>query len=41
MLHRQEEVQIELAVIRGDGEIFTDEGTTEVRAGERAYTSRG
>jgi len=41
MLRRQEELQIELAVIRGSGEIFTDEGTTEVRAGERAYASAG
>ena len=41
LLRRQEEVQLELAVIRGGGEIFTDEGTTEVRAGERAYASAG
>ena len=41
MLRRQEEVQIELAVIRGAGEILTEEGTTEVRAGERVYASAG
>ena len=35
------ELQLELAVIRGSGEIFTDQGTTAVRAGERAYASAG
>jgi hypothetical protein len=41
MLRRGDEVQLELAVIRGAGEIFTDEGATMVRAGERAYASAG
>jgi hypothetical protein len=41
MLRRGEEMQLELAVLRGAGEIFTDEGTTTVRAGERAYASAG
>ena len=41
MLRRGEEAQLELAVLRGAGEIFTDEGTTAVRAGERAYASAG
>ena len=41
MLHGENETQVELAVIRGSGEIFTDEGTTPVRAGERAYASAG
>jgi hypothetical protein len=38
---RQEEgdVQLELAVFRGSGEIFTDHGKTTVNAGERAYAS--
>ena len=38
---RQEEgdVQLELAVVRGRGEIFTDHGKTTVNAGERAYAS--
>lgn len=35
------EIQLELAVVRGSGEIFTDDGTTAVRAGERAYASAG
>ena len=35
------ETQVELAVLRGSGEIFTDQGTTPVRAGERAYASAG
>ena len=35
------ELQLELAVIRGSGEIFTEQGTTAVRAGERAYASNG
>jgi hypothetical protein len=38
---RQEEgdVQLEFAVFRGSGEIFTDHGTTTVSAGQRAYAS--
>ena len=36
-----QETQLELAVTRGGGEIFTDNGTTPVRAGERAYASAG
>ncbi len=41
ILRSQEETQLELAVLRGAAEIFTDEGTTAVRAGERAYASAG
>jgi len=41
LLRGQEETQLELAVIRGAGEIFTDQGSTPVRAGERAYASAG
>ena len=41
LLRSQEQTQLELAVLRGAGEIFTDEGTTAVRAGERAYASTG
>ena len=41
LLRRQEETQLEFAVLRGAGEIFTDEGTTPLRAGERAYASAG
>jgi hypothetical protein len=37
----QTETQLELAVLRGSGEVFTDEGSTPVRAGERAYASAG
>ena len=33
------EVQLEVAVVRGAAQIFTDEGSTPVRAGERAYAS--
>src|SRR5258708_35645796 len=36
-----DETQLELAVIRGAAEVFTDEGSTPVRAGERAYASAG
>jgi hypothetical protein len=36
-----DEIQLELAVIRGSGEIFTDQGATAVGAGERAYASAG
>jgi hypothetical protein len=41
MLHGDRETQLELAVLRGAAEIFTDQGTTAVRAGERAYASEG
>jgi FecR protein len=41
MLHGDRDVQLELAVVRGNGEIFTDQGTTPVRSGERAYASAG
>jgi hypothetical protein len=41
LLHAERETQLELAVVRGAGEIFTDQGTTPVRAGERAYASEG
>jgi Family of unknown function (DUF6600) len=33
------DVQLEFAVVRGSGEILTDQGRTTVRAGERAYAS--
>jgi hypothetical protein len=35
------ESQLEVAVVRGAAEVFTDQGTTPVRAGERAYASAG
>src|SRR5687768_15133717 len=35
------ETQLEVAVVRGAAEVFTDQGTTPVRAGERAYASAG
>lgn len=35
------EIQLEVAVVRGAAQIFTDEGSTPVRAGERAYASAG
>jgi len=41
LLHGRDETQLELAVIRGAADIFTDEGTSAVRAGERAYASAG
>ena len=41
MLHGDRETQLELAVLRGAGELFTDQGSTRVRAGERAYASEG
>ena len=41
MLHADNETQLELAVIRGAAEIFTEQGSTSVRAGERAYASAG
>jgi hypothetical protein len=40
-LRAGDETQLELAVIRGAAEVFTDEGSTPVRAGERAYASAG
>jgi hypothetical protein len=33
------DVQLEFVVVRGSGEIVTDQGKTTVRAGERAYAS--
>ena len=41
LLRDQNETQLEFAVVRGSGEIFTDGGATPVRAGERAYASAG
>lgn len=41
VLHGDRETQLELAVIRGAAEISTDQGTTALRAGERAYASAG
>ena len=41
ILRSPNETQLELAVIRGAGDIFTEQGTTTVRAGERAYASAG
>jgi hypothetical protein len=41
LLKGTEETQLELAVLRGSADIFTDLGTTPVRAGERAYASAG
>lgn len=41
LLHGDRETQLELAVIRGSAEISTDQGTTALRAGERAYASAG
>lgn len=41
LLHGERETQLELAVIRGSAEISTDQGTTALRAGERAYASAG
>src|SRR3954468_13938695 len=41
MLRGDRETQLELAVVRGSGEIFTDQGSTPVRAGQRAYASAG
>ncbi|HWK10943.1 MAG TPA: DUF6600 domain-containing protein, partial [Vicinamibacterales bacterium] len=35
------ETQIELAVVYGAADLFTDEGSTRVRAGESAYASAG
>ena len=41
LLHGERETQLELAVVRGAAEIFTRQGSTPVRAGERAYASAG
>ena len=41
LLKGDNETQLELAVVRGAAEVFTDQGTTPVRAGERAYASAG
>ena len=41
LLRDEAEPKLELAVIRGAAEILTDQGTTEVQAGERAYASAG
>ena len=41
LLRGTNDLQLELAVVRGAAEIFTDEGSTPVRAGERAYASAG
>src|SRR5436190_10892100 len=41
LLKNREETQLELAVLRGSADLFTDLGTTPVRAGERAYASAG
>jgi len=41
VLHGTDETQLELAVLRGSADIFTEQGTTGVRAGERAYASAG
>jgi hypothetical protein len=41
LLHGAQDTQLEFAVASGGGEIFTDQGTTPVRAGERAYSSAG
>jgi hypothetical protein len=35
------ETQIEVAVVRGAAEVFTDQGSTPLRAGERGYASAG
>jgi hypothetical protein len=36
-----QETQLELAVVSGSAEIFTDQGATPLRSGERAYASAG
>jgi Family of unknown function (DUF6600)/FecR protein len=41
LIKTEKETQLELAVVRGAGEIFTDQGSTPVRSGERAYASAG
>ena len=41
LLHGERETQLELAVLRGSADIFTPQGSTPVRAGQRAYASEG
>ncbi len=41
LLHGERETQLELAVLRGTADIFTPQGSTPVRAGQRAYASEG
>jgi hypothetical protein len=41
LLHGTGDTQLEFDVASGAGEIFTDQGSTPVRAGERAYASAG
>ena len=41
LLKGNEETQLEVAVLRGGAEVFTDQGSTPIRAGERAYASAG
>lgn len=41
LLQNSDETQLELAVVRGAAEVFTEQGSTPVRAGERAYASPG
>src|SRR5262245_47921939 len=41
IVRNDSETQIELAVVRGAAEIFTEQGSTPVRSGERAYASAG
>ena len=41
LIQAERETQLEFAVIRGGGEIVTDQGSTPVRSGERAYASQG
>ena len=41
LLHDQDETQLELAVVRGAADIFTEQGSTSLGAGERAYSSAG
>lgn len=40
-LMQDDQLRLELAVLRGAADIFTDQGSTSVRAGERAYASAG
>jgi hypothetical protein len=41
LLRGTDETQLEVAVVRGAAEVFTDQGATPIRAGERAYASAG
>ncbi len=41
LLRDEPEPKLELAVLRGGAQLFTDQGTTDVHAGERAYASAG